>query len=393
MFGVNGGFDIVIANPPYIDSETMTKTMLETRLQLKKMYSTAKGNWDMYIVFIEKGVKLLKHKGTLSYIIPNKLIGAKYSSALRRELKQYNITEIRDYGDVKVFEASVYPCIITLNKKDGDTAVNFTKMIDLTKICQVNKIEHHIFNSDLFWDKYFVSQDKLNVINKISKNEKLSYYFPQIHGSATVGEAYLIKEYIINHSGNTNCQYKKFINTGTIDPYVSLWEQKKTQYIKSAYIQPVLSHNDIIKVSNRRYVQSNSIKVIIAGMSLRIEALYDEGEYLAGKSTSIIIGDMIEMKYITALLNSKLINYWFRITYNSLTMQGGYFNIGVNELSSIPCIISTNMQVFTKYVDKIIAIKKLNYLEDTSALEAKIDQMVYALYNLTEEEIKIIENK
>lgn len=72
MFGITAGFDVVIGNPPYVDSETMTKNNLELRNLLRDQYDTARGNWDLFVVFIEKGMKLTKVKGALSYIVPNK---------------------------------------------------------------------------------------------------------------------------------------------------------------------------------------------------------------------------------------------------------------------------------------------------------------------------------
>ena len=76
MFGVTDGYDVVIGNPPYVDSEMMTKTQPELRQTYKALYQSAKGNWDMFIVFIERGIQLEKEDGIISYIVPNKLIGA-----------------------------------------------------------------------------------------------------------------------------------------------------------------------------------------------------------------------------------------------------------------------------------------------------------------------------
>ena len=79
IFKEKGGFDIVIGNPPYIDSEDMMKYIPEVREYCKRKYNSAKGNWDIFIIFIELGLRLLRQNGNMSYIVPNKLIGAKYS--------------------------------------------------------------------------------------------------------------------------------------------------------------------------------------------------------------------------------------------------------------------------------------------------------------------------
>ena len=104
------GFDIVIANPPYVDSETMTKNMPELRNRYSNNYQTACGNWDMFIIFIELGMNLLKTKGVLCKIIPNKLIAAKYGHELRNYIAKNEVIEVRDYSRIDVFtNAAVYP--------------------------------------------------------------------------------------------------------------------------------------------------------------------------------------------------------------------------------------------------------------------------------------------
>lgn len=97
MFGVATGFDIVIGNPPYIDSETMTSVMPEMRILYSNLYECARGNWDMFIVFLERGIDLCSKEGVYSFIVPNKLIGADYSEKIKEKIKSGNIIEVRDY--------------------------------------------------------------------------------------------------------------------------------------------------------------------------------------------------------------------------------------------------------------------------------------------------------
>lgn len=389
MFGIKDGFDIVIANPPYIDSETMERTMPEMRRIYRELYSTASGNWDMFIVFIEKGNRLLKNNGVQSYIVPNKLVAAKYADALRSFMAQQNIFIIRDYGSVPVFEAFVYPCVFVLSKQVNDKPVKFETMLNLSNIDSSHIVDRKIFNRDTLWDKYFIDTDKLNIILSVSSHKCLSEVVSQICGSATVAEAYLVKEVLIDEYKNGNL---KFINTGTIDKYTSLWGIRDTQYIKGRYHTPSISKTSLQHISDRRLAQSLSNKIIVAGMSKEIEAYYDEGEYLAGKSTTIILDDSTKLKLIYAILNSKLLTFWLRINFNSLKMSGGFINVGVNELSQIPIADCESIKNNIVYlIDLIIVSKKTSPQANTSDLENQIDSLVYKLYNLTYDEVLIVD--
>ena len=389
MFGIKDGFDIVIANPPYIDSETMERTMPEMRRIYRELYSTASGNWDMFIVFIEKGNRLLKNNGVQSYIVPNKLVAAKYADSLRSFMAQQNIFIIRDYGSVPVFEAFVYPCVFVLSKQVNDKPVKFETMLNLSNIDSSHIVDRKIFNRDTLWDKYFIDTDKLNIILSVSSHKCLSEVVSQICGSATVAEAYLVKEVLIDEYKNGNL---KFINTGTIDKYTSLWGIRDTQYIKGRYHTPSISKTSLQHISDRRLAQSVSNKIIVAGMSKEIEAYYDEGEYLAGKSTTIILDDSTKLKLIYAILNSKLLTFWLRINFNSLKMSGGFINVGVNELSQIPIADCESIKNnIVDLIDLIIVSKKTSPQANTSDIENRIDSLVYKLYNLTYDEVLIVD--
>ena len=129
-------------------------------------------------------------------------------------------------------------------------------------------------------------------------------------------------------------------------------------------------------------------------MTKVLECVYDEGEYIAGKSTTIILesGDM-RLKYALAVLNSKLVSFWYRIYFRSLALAGGYLRIGNNEIKTIPIpdITPEQQTPIIELVDQILAAKAADPKADTVGLEKEIDKRVYALYNLTQEEIVIVE--
>ena len=455
-----GGFDVVIGNPPYVDSETMTKHLPEQREFITKTYSSARGNWDLFIAFIEKSTIIAKPNGYISLIIPNKLIAARYATEIRKLIAQKHLFEIVDYSSVCIFEeASVYPCIISVknNSSSSSSKVNMICMHSIDTIAYINSVSNEMLTEGLYWDKFFFSPKTVSIIDKIDKHPKMNSFLPNINGAATVAEAYLIKEKLVDNKDLATS--KKLINTGTIDRYASLWGYSDTQYIKGKYSYPQISDADILGISSNRLRQSQSPKLIIAGMCLGYEAYYDSGQYIAGKSTTVIIGDGEKLKFAQTIINSSLLSFWLKVSFNSLTMSGGYFNIGTNEVSMIPIpmcenitpytekanimqelnnkllrlrskflrILQTNFEVvkitgalqgfderkFSDFLSElrkqkiVLSLKQQDEWEEyfndykrqcnelsaqISSTDKEIDRMVYALYDLTDEEIAIVED-
>lgn len=406
MLGISGGFDIVIGNPPYVDSEMMTRLDDGMREKYAEAYSSARGNWDLFIIFIERGLKLLNSDGVITYIVPNKLIAARYSESIRKLLSELNIKELRNYSGVKVFkDVSVYPIVFVIQNNKDLTDVTMTNMKTVTEIKEVNSIPADIFYQDIYWDRYFAANNILNVIIKISKEARIKEYDFDVSAAATVSEAYKIKEFMREKDTDITKGYKKFINTGTIDRYVSLWSRKKTQYIKGGYQEPIVLDKDINDLSHNRYKQACSEKIIIGGMTKELECQYDDGQYLAGKSTVIITerqGTKLELKYLLALLNSELISFWFKIFYGSLSLAGGYLRISNKEIMNIPIpdVAQKTRDQLIELVDRILSLTSdIELLEEESNqdrlkdLQNEIDLIVYKLYGLTKEEIALVENK
>ena len=110
----NGGFDIVIGNPPYVRQEQIK----EIKPYLKENYLVYTGVADLYVYFFEKGLKLLKHKGMFAFIVSNKFTRAQYGKPLRNFILKYHLMEYNDYTGKNVFmDATVDPCIIIIKKE------------------------------------------------------------------------------------------------------------------------------------------------------------------------------------------------------------------------------------------------------------------------------------
>lgn len=398
VFKEKGGFDVVIGNPPYVDSEEMTNSMPELRELYTSKYECTKGNWDLFVPFIEKGMKLLHGGGVLSYIVPNKLVAAPYTSALRNYMSNYQVQEMRDYSNVPVFKsAAVYPVVFRIKMVEEKKVVTMDVMDTMTTVSNHNLIDCEKFYSDINWDKYFnSSSDSLEILEKMSAFSALKT-IADVNGAATVNEAYLVKEFLQDNN-NPQFNYKKFINTGGLDPYKSYFGIEYMRYLKGKYMYPIVNIDDLKKMSEKRFKESDSEKIIIGGMTKRLECYYDNGQYLAGKSTTIVSG-YDHLKFLISILNSKLMTFYYSVYYNSMSLAGGFFRIGAPQIKELPIAIpedSSIIQMVENYVDEIIDLMNLDDDSETEGkikeMMSKIDYEIYKIYGLSETEINYVEN-
>lgn len=265
-------------------------------------------------------------------------------------------------------------------------------MQDMVHISNHNLIPAEKFYENIDWDKYFHStQIDIQIIDKLHSFKKLSE-IAKVNGAATVNEAYLVKEFLFD--GNSeDVDVKKFINTGGIDPYKSMHGESPIRYLKGAYTYPLVKNQDLKEMSPKRYSESNAEKIIIGGMTKILECYYDVGEYLAGKSTTIVYG-CDHLKYIIAILNSKLMTYYYQTFYNSMSLAGGFYRIGAPQIKALPIAFPDNNSIIDaieEMVDKIIEAKRNG--NDTILIEKEINAKIYKIYGLTDEEIETVEKQ
>jgi len=394
MFGIKTGFDIVIANPPYVDSENMTVQNEEQRKFYHGVYSCAKGNWDLFVIFAEAGMSLLNSAGSLTYIVPNKLISASYSEELRKLFLSKSIFSIRNCSHIGVFEeVNVYPIIVHVGNFPSDRDVAVSAMADMDSLKFSRIVPHKIFYKDIYWDMFLCDDERyVNVVEKLLVAGDTSKAYGKVSGAATVAEAYKFADCVEEYSPGATA-HKKLINSGTIDRYLSLWGAKDTRYIKHAYHKPIVKNTDIKAISENRYRQASTPKIIIAGMTKDLECFYDaNGDYLPGKSTIIILEETeFKLKYVLALLNSKLLRFFVRNYFSSLAMQGGCFSLNPEQFLKIP-VIHISMAEQSKcvvIVDRILSSKVPS--EAVDKYLKQIDTMVYEAYGLARNEVELVE--
>ena len=382
------GFDIVIGNPPYIDSETMVKVMPVEREIYAKRYRTARGNWDIYIPFYELGLTMLNIKGILSFITPNKWVSIGYGKKMR-ELYFKNFFQVCDCSSIKVFEAGNEPLICFFQSQEVNS-VSLWKISYMDEFKHVADISKKKLNEDSLG---MILSEELDLLIKICKARKTVADFSISQNPFTTKEAYKLCEKIRENKDCEECF--KLINTGTIDPYESLWGKKTTSYLKGKYSFPIVLKDEFASVFPQR-VRQTLPKLIITGMRY-FEVYYDEiGEYIAGKSTIILMQDSLSKKQVLFLLgalNSTLIQFYINEAYSTLGIDGGInFSSNIVDALPIPTTISNQNNSIITLVDRIIVAKKTKPLEDTTCLECKVNVMFYILYHLTWDEVMIVEN-
>ncbi len=366
------------------------------------MFNTAKGAYDIYILFIEKGLELLRNNGVLTFINPNKYLSAKYAESLREYiLANASLIRLLDVSSIDIFEeAAVYPIVSILQK--GSTAS------DRLCLCLPRNRENKVFDLG-FFIKFQVSSDVLSILPEniwgflLSPNIKLLIKLLEgtcklseiaaINASSTAGEADQYGSYIQNKTSNDSL---KIINTGTIDRFNNLWGKKKLSHAGKKYLTPYLPLSKA-SVSKRRRELYNSPKLIYAKMAKQCETFYDQSGCFASINTNCLhsVKDGISLDFIVGYCNSKLFMFFYDQFFGSLRMSGGYYQFQSPQLRIIPFKKPNNKidQQIASLVEKIMKEKSINIEVDTTALENEINQLIYKFYDLTPEEIKIVEGE
>lgn len=393
VFREKGGFDIVIGNPPYIDSETMVKIGLEEeRLIISKKFHFTKGNWDIYIAFFEKGFNLANGKGILSYITPDKWISKPFGKELRKNLIN-NFESILVAGR-DIFKTALVDSIITVITKKKTQYIKYLKISNKDrKIEYIRKVDKNVLSDSCMLDIIF--SDAIEMISRLDMQyKKLNDYYCCENACAT-SDCYKLKEilYSLEDSSGFNCntQYK-VINTGTIGRYFPKWGKQSMRYLKNDYQYPVVDKNEFHNLFLNSYGKKvGKGKIIIKGLTLLDACVDFTGEIIPGKSTMIIDAEnKDELLYLAGVINSKLMIYFIKQKYSSSSYNGG-INFTKDMINSLPWVVDEQeYSAIVELVKRIIELEadKINEIE---LINEKINSIIYKIYGITPEEVESIE--
>lgn len=412
----NGGFDIIITNPPYVRSELISQAEKD---YFKNHYEVFVGSADYYVYFYEKAFNILKNKGYFGLICSNKFTRAKYGKKLRKYLLNYQLDSYDDYTGEKVFkDATVDPAVIVMKKQapqsnnilvdkefelkqadftDGTWSFYSPKVLEVRdKIVEkgelLKDLDVNIYSGiKTGYNKAFVL--KKDDVNKLIAEDKSSMDIikPLLRGrdikpnQIAFDDLYLImskdglnvrKEYpvIFNHLNQYRARLKSRSDQG------EYWFNLRVCSYYDEFEKP---------------------KLIYPNMASHLFTVYDEEGFYTNQKCFIILSDTINLKFLHSLLSSKVLNFIFMLLGSPLG-SGGY-DINKYYVEQLPIVFNEekekeiidltekSMDIHKILNSDALAPKEKNiYQQQLAVIEDGIENLIYELYDLSEEDIAII---
>ncbi len=407
-----GGFDAVIGNPPYIRIQALKEwAPQEVEFYKQKYVSASKGNYDIYVVFVEKGLGLLKREGRLGYILPHKFFNAQYGEPLRGLIAQgKHLADIVHFGDQQVFaNATTYTCLLFLDKA-GNDEFGMNKVEDLESWQAEQKAIKGIVKAQEAsageWNfvigKAAALFDKLrqvpcslgDVAGRIAQGVRTSanqiYVLDYVSGDDDLVVAYSesldcevtlekrsisqflqgreIKPYQILHSGKIVIMpYALVSQNASLVPENALKETcpNTYQYLRQnkAFLEE-REHGRFRGTEWYVYGRKQNIeimlmkKILVPDIANRASFALDEnGEYAftSGYAITLKAGVSESIKYILGLLNSRVLDFYLKQI--STTLRGGFFRYFTQYIEQLPIrVIDFANPADVAHHDQIVAL-------------------------------------
>ena len=408
VFQEKGGFDVVIGNPPYLGGRDWKEESGNRQSYFASRYYVAEYQFDIYILFWERGIRLLGKGGTIAFITPNTWLNNQSNTKLRTFiLEQTAILGITDYSRSNVFpNAVVLPIVTILAKTKSQEKYVRVYLPDSMEVKLARQVplalweadKHKIFNIDLQAEdvdirlKMETSSKELASISDVKFGIKL-YQTGKGKPKQTASDA---TGKVFESKTKLDETYRPYLEGKDISRYEVKWKGRWLSYGKhlAEPRSPVLFDGQRLLV--RRIVGERMI------------ATFTESDFVTSQLLQIVKPhNQSSAKYVLGIVNSTLIAYYFRKKYNR--QDKTFPEIRIYELASLPIrTINPSDPTDGAMHDEMVALvermlrlheekgqvgaRPAGELEiDIRATDAAIDALVYRLYGLTDEEIKIVE--
>ena len=387
-----GGFDIVIGNPPY---------GVSIKDDYRKAVVASWGNvpdYEIYYYFIVLSAPLLKEKGIMSYIIPNTFLFNTFAKHFREMLvEKWNVLEILDCTKFPIFESAVVRNAINLFQKDseGSKQVGYRNTANVTSFSDLLEREREFMTVESLltmnqnWGlAYFLPTSIRNVVNLISSSPlTVKDVFPEISQGLIAYDKYKGQsEEIIKsrayHSFIYKDGLKKWLWGEDVTRYNLTWNGKEYIDYCNGIANP---RNPSFFVGKRMLVREITNPSIFAAL-IEIEAYNDPSIIIVKESRDYPI------EILVGIMNSKLATF-FHFNHSPKATKGAFPKILVQDIKEypLPKVNLDERKILMRLVDDVTTIKKGKSIADTSALENQIDFLVYHLYGLTYDEVLIVD--
>ncbi|MBS1765654.1 MAG: N-6 DNA methylase [Bacteroidetes bacterium] len=401
-----GGFDVVIGNPPYLGGREWKEENGNAYDYFIGKYKVAEYQFDIYALFWEAGIKLLKPNGAIGFITPNTWLNNQSNKKLRQYiLDNTSISKIVDYSRIKVFDqATVLPIITILENKTNKKSLTEVFEPFENGYILTQSVNQEIWNDgDLSIININLSQSDLILRDKIEENteplEKLGlikfgiklYETGKGNPKQKASDA---KEHIFEADRKIDKTYRKYLEGKDINPYRIDYKNRWLKYGENlaAPRDPILFEGERILV--RRIVGKTLISA------------YTDSDYVTSQLLQIVKPfEQADTKFLLGIINSKLLAFYFRKKYNR--QDKTFPEIRIYELAALPIKkIDKAKQPLKNEIEKLVnqllklnqEITEVKLATQVSQLQGKIEfcedrinQIVYQLYELTADEIKIVE--
>ncbi len=425
------GFDAVIGNPPYIQLQTLNNRTVF----LKDRYKTYAQTGDMYVLFYELAANILKAQGNQGFITGSAWLRTNYGKSLRKFfIEDVNIHKVIDFSDCHIFDsATVLTTVTFFSNKSFDNKVEALRIIRAQQE-EAKEIEkyfdsNHIILKDLTDESWVIANKvKYQIKQKVeAQGIKLKDWDIEIYRGILTGynDAFIIdgkkKDELIAKDPKSAEIIKPLLRGRDIKRYgiddPDLWliftapalklDIDKYTAIKSHLesfgrerLEQSGKKGSRKKTTNQWFELQDTIayyesflkpKIIYPVITKFLPFVFDRDNFFFNDKVFMMVGQKIE--YLTGFLNSKLFKFCF--TDNFPELQGNSKELRKVIFQEIPVKPPSEEEEkpFISLVNEILAAKKADAKADTSEAEAEIDRLVYKLYDLTDDEISIIESE